>query len=369
MIRVLQVVKAMERGGLETYLMNVYRNIDRQKIQFDFLVHRQKPGAYEEEIKKLGGEIYRITSRRENYKKNVRELNDFFNTHTQYQIVHMHESSMSYIEPLKIAHKHGVPVTIMHSRNSYVTTGKLSIILHYFNRLFLMKYITDFFAISDTAAIWMFGKKNFQTNKVKLLKNGIEVEKFRFSEEKRQQLRDNMNIEKNEIVIGHVGRFSPQKNHIFLIDVFEKICKVDNNYKLLLIGDGEKKEQIRGIIEKSSIKDKIIIMDSTSLVNELYNVMDIFALPSLFEGLGRVLIEAQCNGLKTITTRGKVPNEVKMIPTFEFVDLQINSWVNAILKSEIKRVDNSSGIIAAKGYDMKQIAKQLELFYLDKCTI
>ena len=369
MIRVLQVVKAMDRGGLETYLMNVYRNIDRQKIQFDFMVHRKKPGAYEDEIKQLGGEIYRITSRRDSYKKNIQELNDFFSIHTQYKIIHMHESSMSYIEPLKIAHKHGVPVTIMHSRNSYVTTGKLSIILHYFNRLFLIKYITDFFAISDTAAIWMFGKKNFKVNKVKLLKNGIEVERFKFSKEKRQQLRDHMNIGKNEIVIGHVGRFSPQKNHIFLIRVFERICEINNNYKLLLIGDGEEKERIRGIIEKSPIKNKIIIMDSTPFINELYNVMDIFALPSLFEGLGRVLIEAQCNGLKTIATKGKIPNEVKMISTFEFVDLQISSWVDTILKSEIKRVDNSSEIIAAKGYDMKQIAKQLELFYLKKCRI
>ena len=369
MIRVLQVVKAMERGGLETYLMNVYRNIDRQKIQFDFMVHREKPGVYEKEIKQLGGQIYRITSRRDNYKRNIQELNDFFSTHTYYKIIHMHESSMSYIEPLKIAHKHGIPITIMHSRNNYVTTGKLSVILHYFNRVLYLKYITDFFAISDKAAIWMFGKKNFRMNKVKLLKNGIEVERFKFSEEKRQQLRDHMNIGKNEIVIGHVGRFSPQKNHIFLLRVFEKICEISNNYKLLLIGDGEEKERIKGIIERSSIKNKIIIMDSTSAINELYNVMDIFALPSLFEGLGRVLIEAQCNGLKTIATKSKIPNEVKIISTFEFVDLQVDSWVEAILKSEIKRVDNSSEIVAAKGYDMKQIAKQLELFYLSKYTI
>lgn len=365
MVRVLQIVSSMNRGGLETYLMEIYRKLDKSKIQFDFLVHNENEGAYEKEIRELGGKIFRVCSRRKNIVKNISDLEKFFKEHQEYKIVHMHESSMSYITPLVVARVHKVPIIIMHSRNNAVTTGKMSIILHYFHRLMQNYFITDFFSISYEAAVWMFGKRKANSGKVRILKNGIDTDKFRFDSIIRAKMRNELGYDDENIVLGHVGRFSKQKNHVFLINIFTEIHKIDKRYRLLLIGNGAEKEKIKKMIYSRNLNDFVIVIDAISNVNDYYNSMDIFVLPSLFEGWGRVLVEAQCNGLPVIATEGTIPQSVKILDTFKFVKLNDEDWTNAIIKMMTKRTTNSEIEIKNNGYDIKNNADELQTFYLD----
>ncbi|MFQ6862912.1 MAG: glycosyltransferase family 1 protein [Beduini sp.] len=367
MIRILQIVSSMDRGGIETYIMNVYRKIDKSKIQFDFLVHTNRICAYDDEIEKLGGKIYRIHSRHQSIVQNRKDLNDFFKNHSEYKIVHMHESSLSYITPLKIAKKHGIPIRILHSRNNAIRGNKLHILLHHFNQFIFPKYITDCFAISDKAAIWMFGKKFYNSGKVKLLKNGINIENFKFNQQYRDEIRTLFNISNDKIVLGHVGRFSKQKNHAFLIDIFSEICKNNNNYMLLLIGDGNKKEEIKEIVSSKNLLDNVIFINPTYTVERYYAAMDLFILPSLFEGLGRVLIEAQCNGLMCFASQYVIPEEVAILDSFSFVPLKdgVDKWVQQIITADKKRSINSDQSIREAGYDMNEVTKELSVLYLN----
>lgn len=358
-LRVLQVVNYMDRGGLETMLMNYYRNIDRDRVQFDFLVHRSERAAYDDEIEKMGGRIYRIQRLVPWNRSYRKELANFFDTHREYQIVHVHRDCMSSVI-LKEANRHGVLVRIAHSHNSYQDKD-----LKYPIKLFYMrsipKYATHLLACSAVAGDWMFGGVPYMT-----VKNAIDTKSFSFSPDVRSKKRAELGID-DKFVVGHVGRFMYVKNHSFLLDVFSSISKKRQNAILLLVGDGELVGEIKEKAKMLGIADKIVFLGVRSDVGEILSAMDVFVFPSIYEGLPLTLVEAQTSGLPCVVSDG-VPAEcavtddlVSLLP----LSLGADAWADKILDaSKMPRTDRSDEI-RARGYDIKTEAHKLQDLYVN----
>ena len=359
-IKVLQVVTYMQRGGLETMLMNYYRNIDRSKIQFDFLVHREFEADYDSEILELGGKIHRLPALNPFGAEYIRKLDQFYKEHPEYKIVHSHLDCLAGI-PLKYAKKNGVPVRIAHAHNSNQTKNwKYPIKL--FFRENITKYANHLFACSREAGKWMFRTDNFN-----VLNNSIDAKEYIYNEKIRRKVRKELCIDQSALVIGHVGRFSEQKNHRFLADIFKKIVELHPNSILLLVGDGELQQEIRKKVQKEKIKDRVIFTGVRSDVAELLQAMDVFVFPSLFEGLPVVLIEAQAAGLPCLISE-RVSDEcekVKELVRQLRLDSGVRQWAEATLQCGGIRRRNTLKEIQKAGFDIQRSARLLQDFYLN----
>lgn len=327
-IRVLQVLGGLNRGGAETMVMNLYRNIDRNKIQFDFIKHTESKCAYDDEIKELGGRIYSIPKYKVyNHFQYKKAWNNFFKKHPEYKIIHGHVRSTATIY-LKIAKKYGL-YAIAHSHSTSSGKGIKAIIKNMLQ--FRIRYITDYFmGCSKEANEWLYGKKIANSEKCIILHNAIDVEKYTYNEDIRNKLRKELNIKEDEMVVGNIGRFSYMKNHKFLIDIFEKLCKTEN-CKLLLVGDGELKNDIQNIVKNKHLESKVIFTGVRSDVNEILQAMDIFVMPSIFEGLPVTLIEAQASGVPSLITN-IITKEVDITPLIYRENLKNEPliWANKI---------------------------------------
>jgi len=369
-IRILHIVSVMNRGGIETFLMNIYRHIDHSKIQFDFLVTREEVGIYDNEILVLGGKIHNIPHiRKVGLVKYRQSIIDFFNTHNEYKIVHCHMNTWAGFF-LPLARKCGIPVRISHSHSSAdCKTGLkefLKFVFKKYNALFINNNATHYFACSQKAGKWLFGEK-IANEKLKIINNAIDTEKFRFNVEVAKKLRKELNIPYDAFVIGHVGRLHYQKNHSFLIDVFQEIKVRKQNVILCLVGTGELKNTIEIKIKEAGLIDSVKMLGIRSDINELMMMFDVFVFPSLSEGFGNVALEAQAAGLKTIVA-DTVPDEIKVTEQVEFISLKEKKafWAEQILKygDGYKRIDTYKDIVNA-GYDVKKQVKWLESFYLE----
>lgn len=354
MIRILQVVNIMDHAGLENMIMNYYRHMDRSKIQFDFLTHRVEDGAFDEEIKRLGGKIYKAPRLYpQNYLEYFKFMKTFFGEHPEYKIIHSHIDAMSYL-PLLAAKRAGVPVRISHSHSTNIDKD-FKYILKQFFRKQLNSVATERFACGDEAGKYLFGEKKFS-----VVKNAIDVERFAYSEEVRRNKRSELNLT-GKYVIGHVGRFISLKNHSFIIDVFESLCLEDDKMHLLLVGDGELKESIEADVEARGLKDKVTILSKRNDMNELYQVMDVFVLPSLYEGLPMVMVEAQVSGTNCVVS-DKVTQEAKIADNTFFLALEKELWREKIisLKTIAKRSETYD-----REYDIRVAAKNLSDKYVE----
>ena len=357
--RILHVFGTLNRGGAETLIMNIYRNIDRDKIQFDFMVHHIDEGAFEKEVKSLGGKVYRIENYRGvNHFSYKKSWNDFLKAHQEYRIIHCHKESI--ISLVMDAAKKNNRIAIAHSHNTQNIPGFKGKIMDVLNKDVSSKAAFKF-ACSNAAGEWMFGKeKDF-----KVINNGIDLDKFRFNDKVRENIREKLNFTDRK-VIGHIARFNKQKNHTFLVDIFNKLLKTNENYLLVLAGIGELREDIEKKVRDFSIEDKVMFLGSIGYVNELLQSIDIFILPSLYEGLAVSTIEAQAAGLKcllseNIDKNSKVTDLVEFVP----IDKGVEPWVEAILNvGDYKRVDTSSKIKEA-GFDIKETADTISKFYLN----
>lgn len=368
-IRVLHMLHSMNRGGAETMIMNYYRHIDRTKVQFDFLLTFQGKSDYEEEILSMGGKIYHITPLTLRtmgaYQQDIR---NFFLEHREYRIVHSHNSSKS-VFPLRIAKKMGVPVRISHSHNLFV--GNPLSPKEMIRKVLkgpLKKVSNHNFACSRDAAIWLYGEDYWDEKKVEVLPNAINVEKFAYCEELRGKYRKEFHLE-DKFVIGHVGRFNPIKNHKFLLEVFYEISKQREDAILLMVGEGETRPDIEEKAKKLGIIDKVIFAGLREDVPEMLQMMDCFVFPSLYEGLGIVLIEAQTAGLPCFASKTVIPEEARVTELLEFVPLQnsANEWADKILKKGVLEYRESKAEEVQKaGYDIVVEAKKLESFYLSE---
>lgn len=359
MVRVLQVVTNMDRGGLETMLMNYYRCIDREKVQFDFLEHREARAAYDDEIEALGGKIYRLPRLVPWSKSYISALNTFFSEHPEYKVVHVHQDCLSSVI-LKAAAQHGVPVRIAHSHNANQNKNmKYPIKLWY--KKSIPKYATKLFACGAEAGDWMFSGAPYQ-----ILNNAIDAMEYCYDSAKRNLKREELGLT-DEFVVGHVGRFNPQKNHSFLLEIFAALVKQEPNAVLLLVGGGADMEKIKTKAETMGISQKVRFLGIRSDVPDLMQAMDVFAFPSLYEGLPVTMVEAQAAGLPSLIS-DSVPREciitdnlVRVVPLSASAD----TWAEEMLKERaIKRTDRHTEI-AAHGFDITTEAGNLQEFYLN----
>lgn len=360
MIRVLHVVGGMQQGGTENFIMNIYRNIDRDKIQFDFLVNRV--GVFDEEIKKMGGNIYYIPAlQKVGQIKYVKILDSFFEKH-DYQIVHSHINQVSGLI-LERANKANIPVRIAHSHNNHYGRNIFVRIYKTYLRSKIKNNANYKFACSKDAGEFLFGKHS----KFQVINNSINTEKFIFNEKIRKKVRDNFKILDDEFVIGTVGRLSYQKNPLFTLEIFKEFLKLNNNSKLIMIGKGELKYKVLKNIDDNKLTEKVILLEDRNDVNELMQAMDYFLLPSRFEGLGIVLIEAQAAGLKCITSKDVVAKEAKVSDLLTYYSLNkvSSEWAEFIYKNKIYERKNMYDIIINSGFDIKYNIELIEKFYIN----
>lgn len=359
MIRVLHIVTKMNLGGLENMIMNYYRNIDRNKIQFDFLVQGGERGEFDDEIIELGGKIFNVN--RINFFKPYlyeKEVYAFLKEHPEYEIVHSHINAFSKLS-LSAAKKANVPNRLAHSHISKLDFN-LKNLYKNFIKIGINKYATEKLACSQIAGEWLYGKNS----DFLIFNNAIDIDRFKYNEEKRNRIRKELGISEQEIVVGHVGRFCEQKNHKFLIDIFKEYQKNETNSKLLLVGDGHLRNDIEKQIADLNIEDKVILIGNKKNVEDYYNTMDLFLFPSLFEGLPLTVIEAQINGLTCVSSKDVVTNEVDVTNHVKFISLKEDAkkWSELINELELARYCEIDKIKEA-GYDVKFEANKLADLY------
>ncbi|SFI28688.1 MULTISPECIES: glycosyltransferase family 1 protein [unclassified Bacillus (in: firmicutes)] len=365
--RILQVVTIMNRGGLETMLMNYYRKLDRNKIQFDFMVHREEKGHYDDEILSLGGRIYRMPQIRPgNYRSYFKLLDKFFTAHPEYKVVHSHiNENSSFV--LGAAKRAAVPCRIAHSHLSDLGID-IKLPFRLYARFSMKDNPNKYFACSKNAGQWLFGRKICESKEVTVLNNAVNVEEFQYDETIRKQIRKEIGAE-DKLVLGHIGRFNKQKNHDFLIDVFKAVHDKNPNSLLVMVGDG----QLRPLIEKKvaalGLSSHVRFLGVRGDISSLMQGFDLFLFPSLFEGLPVVLVEAQAAGLKCVIS-DTITDETDVSGRIEFVSLKETPevWVEKILTSSYDHEDTSD-LLRKNGYDTATMAKWLTDYYLDHSYI
>ena len=360
-IRIAQIMGKMVGGGVEATMMNYYRNINRDVIQFDFICDEDSTYIPYKEIEELGGRVILIPP----YQKILKYHNSLKNVlkEGKYQIVHSHINTLSVFS-LWAAKSAGVPIRIAHSHS---TTNKkewtkniIKLLLRPLNKIFSNYYM----ACSEVAGRWMFGDVNYEKGKVFVLNNAIDIEKFSYNARDRKKVRRELNINNNSIVIGHVGRFTFSKNQEFIIKIFKKIHEYNENSKLLLIGDGSLKESLEKSTIELNLKSDVIFLGQRDDIFRYYNAMDVFLLPSLYEGLGMVAIEAQVNKLPCLVSEN-VPKATKISNGIKYIGLDKNDdyWSKEIIEIlKMKREITHNKKINC--YDIKKEASKLEKQYL-----
>lgn len=365
MIRVLHVIGAMNSGGAETLIMNLYRHIDRTQIQFDFVVHTKEECFYDKEIVKLGGRIYH-TERFQviNWLSYQKFWEDFFSEHEEYQIVHGHINSSAAIY-LSAAKKQG-RIAVVHS-HSIKRTQKT--IRAYAFRIFVypVRYIADyFFACSQEAGETRFGKRITRSEHYKVLRNGIDVEQFRFRKDVRKVIRDSYDIPEEKFIVGHVGRFVFAKNHPFLLEVFQKVNEIHENAELWLIGTGGLEEKIRAQAQDMGIGGRVRFIGETRHVSEYLQAMDVFVFPSFYEGLPLSLVEAQAAGLPCIISDA-IPKEADMgcgLVTRLSLKESAEEWAEKVMAAKGTERTDTAGFVRKAGFDIEDVSRELQDFYI-----
>ena len=356
--RIAQVVGKMNSGGVESVVLNYYKNIDRDKVQFDFIVDEDSTYIPQELIEELGGRIYIIPPYQHLFSY-IKTLIKLFKTN-KYSIVHSHINSLS-IFPLCAAKIAKVKIRIAHSHSSSGNNEFKRNIIKYILRPFSKVFPNYFFACSNFAGKWLF----MTSGKVIILNNAIDTSKFSYNKEIRQYIREKENVE-GKFVVGHVGRFVNQKNHEFLIDIFYEIYKKDKNTELLLFGDGPLRQNLEIKVKNLKLENNVKFMGIKQNINEYMQAMDVFLLPSFYEGLPVVGVEAQTSGLSCIFSTN-VTKEAKLIEETIYIDLDKGAkyWAEQALKfKETQRKDKSS-LIAERGFDIKNEARKLQNYYLN----
>lgn len=361
-IRIAQIMGKWVGGGVEAVVMNYYRHIDREKIQFDFICDDDSTCIPKEEIESLGGKVILIPPYQKvlKYHKKLKNiLKD-----GQYKIVHSHINALSVFS-LWAAKSAKVPVRIAHSHSTSNKKEWKKTLLKNLLRPFSKVFATDYFCCSELAGRWLFGNKIYDEGKVYLLNNAIDVDKFKYNEEIRKQKRKELKIKDNELVIGHIGRFVQQKNHEFLIEIFNEIHKQNKNTILLLAGDGPLKEEIENKVKELGLEKNVQFLGQRKDANELYQAFDAFVLPSLYEGLPVVGVEAQAAGLPCFFSTD-MTKETKVLDESIFIELVSTpkQWSDTILKvlKEIKRKDTSKEI-TDNNFNITVEAEKLEQHY------
>ena len=355
-IRILQIVSSINQGnGVLCVVKNWHHYIDQSKIQFDYLYFNQTAVTCQEEIEKLGGNIYQIPDPSKSPLKFLRESYRFFKTH-RYRTVHSHLTNLNFFF-LPLAKIFGAKNIIQHAHTRKWGTNSRSAMRNYLLVHAVWPLITHKLACSDIA-----GKSFFGTN-FDIVHNGIDTEKFAYNPVCRVEKRKELGLE-DAFIIGHVGRFSPEKNHTFLIDVFASLCVKEPKARLVLVGCGPLEQKIKDLVVQKGLQDKIMFLGARKDLDQLYQAFDVFVLPSLQEGFGLVAIEAQAAGLPCILA-DTLPKEV-LICNYQVLALQdVKKWADIIVATKLnfKRCDCSQKIKQA-GLAVQEISSYMQNFYL-----
>lgn len=363
-VRVAQIMGKWVGGGVESVVMNYYRYIDRTKIQFDFICDDDSTNIPYEEIEKLGGKVILIPPYQKVFKYHNKLKKILKEGH--YKIVHSHINTLSVFS-LFAAKCAGVPVRIAHSHSTTNKKEKKKNLLKQVLRPFSKLFATDYMCCSELAGRWLFGDKEYDKGNVYLLNNAIDLDKFKYNETLRKKKRKELGIKDDTLVIGHIGRFVAQKNHDYLIDIFNEIHKKNNNSVLLLAGQGPLMEEIKNKAKELNLDDSVKLLGQRNDANELYQAFDVFLLPSLYEGLPVVGVEAQAAGLLCYLS-DDMTKETKVLDITKFMSLNNTpeEWADNILDDvkKYKRIDVSKEM-TAKNFNIKEEVKRLEKYYLN----
>lgn len=362
-IRIVHNIASLHLGGSQAFVMNMYRNIDRSKVQFDFVVTPETKEGFYDEITNLGGKIFSCPRYKgTNHIQYNKWWDDFFNEHPEYKVIHGHVRSTASIY-LKIAKRHGL-VTIAHSHSTSNGNG-ISAILKRIMQLPIRKQADYLFACSDKAGKWLYGEKAITQQNYYMIPNGVDLKRFEFDVNKRNQMRMTLGIKKDMMILGHIGRLSTPKNHKFLLNVFNKYHKINSNSKLLLVGDGELFDCIKEHIDKLNISDVVIMTGSKQNTEDYYQVMDIFVFPSLWEGLPVSVVEAQANGLQCLIS-DVITHDVDLTDLIQYLPLDEELWLGAIVEAHKKKRMGltNENIQRLQPFDALTVANKLQEFYL-----
>ena len=370
-IRVLQIVGRMDRGGIETMIMNLYHNIDRSKVQFDFLAHYDHEAVYNAEIRSMGGRIYEMPALKDESHvyywrlfSYIIALKKFFKEHREYKIIHGHMTNTASIY-MPIAKKYGVTCRIAHSHNTHGKAGMLGVVTDFLQKP-IYKNATDWFACSKAAAYWFYPRVDVDSGKVTILANAVDAEKFRFSPEVRKRMRTELGVD-GKVVVGCVARFRPEKNHVFLVDVLQVILKKEPNAVLMFAGEGPVEDEVKQKAIAMGLGDKVIFLGMRTDIPNVLQAMDVFVLASLWEGLPVTGIEAQAAGLHCVVSDG-VTDEMNAIGMVQYLSLEESKekWAHCLLDAARKERCDTYEKIKVAGYDIHTTAPWLQEFYLKK---
>lgn len=363
-MKILQVGLGNNPGGMEAFVMNYYRELSRQGISFDFLCMYEKI-AYEEEIKSLGGRVFYVPNVKKDYIGYVKQVRQLLNRE-KYDVVHVNMLSAANIVPLRLAHEAGVKKVFAHSHNASAP-GLVRKVMDRWNRGKIATYATLKLACGEAAGRWLFGNASFEKGEVTLVSNAIDVDKYVFSSEKRDKIRQELGLE-GKFVIGHVGRFDLQKNHEGLIHIFGEVVKQDSQAVLCLVGDGGLREETEEKIRAAGLEANVVFAGIRQDTEALFSAFDVFVLPSLFEGLPFTMLEAQANGLSCVVSDTITREAAVLEDHVESLSLDVpySLWAETILKHKNeKRKDE--GVIREKladaHFDIKKEAGRLLALY------
>lgn len=363
-IRILNLFTIMDRGGAESIVMNYYRHIDRSKVQFDFMVHREQRGAFDDEIEAMGGRIYRMCPiYPQNFGKYKKMLRKFFSEHPEYRIIHSHMSELGYFA-FKEAKRQGVPVRICHAHNT-PNGFDLKMIMRTYFKTAMKPYITHRFICGTAAGCWLFGEK-YQDQFI-MMNNAIDTAQYAFSPAIRAEMRRELGLE-NRFVVGHVGRFAEQKNHMFLLEIFAALAQKRSDAVLLLVGGGAREDEIRKRVQALGLQERVKFLGVRNDINRVMQAMDIFLFPSLFEGLPVTMVEAQTAGLPCFISES-IPPQCILTENVRRISLDepAAKWAEIILdETSLERRKDIRDIIVRAGFDITENAKWLQEFYLNE---
>lgn len=364
LVKIAQIIGKWIGGGVEAVTINYYRNIDKNKVQLDFICDEDSTNIPYEEIERMGGKVIIIPSYSKPFKyhKALKRVLKEGN----YKIIHSNINTLSVFS-LFAAKCAGVPVRIAHSHSTTNKKEKKKNLMKQVLRPFSKVFATNYMCCSELAGRWLFGDKEYDKGNVYLLNNAIDLDKFKYNATLRKKKRKELGIKDDTLVIGHIGRFVAQKNHTFLIDIFNEIHKKNNNSILLLAGQGPLEEEIRNKVKDLNLDDSVKFLGQRKDANELYQAFDVFLLPSLYEGLPVVGVEAQATGLLCYLS-DDMTKETKVLDITKFMSLNNTpeEWAKNILKDvkKYKRIDTSKEM-TAKNFNIKEEAKKLEEYYLN----
>lgn len=355
--RLLCIIGNMNAGGAETFLMKMYRSIDRSKYQMDFCINTNNECFYEDEIKTLGGKIYRISAKSQSIKLFKNGLSDCIKSGNYKYVLRITSSAMGFMD-LKIAKKAGAKICSARSSNSNDGKSIKAKAAHVLGKLLYRKYADVKIAPSDLAAKYTFGKKAYRRGEVHILHNALDLNVYSFDEQTRNKIRKEFSIDDNVKIIGHVGRFSKQKNHTFLLDIFSEIHKKNPDTVLMLVGKGELEDKIKEKIKSLNLEDSVIFTGVRSDIPALLSAMDVFVFPSFYEGMPNTVIEAQATGLPcliadTITKEANVTGLVRYMPL-----KAPEEWAKEALNMISDTRMQTKKIMIENGYDIESVSME-----------